>query len=156
VLATVLSIKFADGFYDSFEATNWQDTVARSGELIRREIMLFRGREIPCGETGLLAMFDGPARAIRCAIAITDSVQRLNIPVKTGLHTGECDVEDGRYGGFTVELAQKIADQAAEQSIWVSRTVKDLVAGSGLVFDELGKRSFPDTDRKWRLFAVQR
>jgi len=156
VLATVLSIKFADGFYDSFEATNWQDTVARSGELIRREIMLFRGREIPCGETGLLAMFDGPARAIRCAIAITDSVQRLNIPVKTGLHTGECDVEDGRYGGFTVALAQKIADQAAEQSIWVSRTVKDLVAGSGLVFDELGKRSFPDTDGKWRLFAVQR
>jgi len=156
VLATVLSIKIADGFYETFGPTNWQDMVARSGEMIRHEIMLFRGREITSSETGLLAMFDGPARAVRCAIAITDSVRRLNIPVKTGLHTGECDVIDGRYSGITVELSQKIADEADEGGIWVSRTVKDLVAGSGLVFDELGKRSFPDTEGKFRLFAVQR
>jgi class 3 adenylate cyclase len=156
VLATVMSVEVADSPGQALETTNWEELVARSGEFIRHQIMLFKGREISFGENGILATFDGPARAIRCAIAITESVQRLDIPVKTGLHTGECDVLDGKYSGLAVEFAKKIAAEAHDGDILVSRTVRDLVAGSGLTFEDIGVRSFPETESKWRLFRVRR
>lgn len=144
VLATVLSIKTveANGEGERFNA------------YIRRQLELFKGREIESGAVGLLATFEGPARAIRCASAINDSARRLDVTVTTGLHTGECDVLDGNYSGFAVELAQKIAGESAPGEILVSRTVKDLVAGSGLEFDEHGVRSFEGTEGEWRLFKV--
>jgi len=104
----------------------------------------------------VLATFDGPARAIRCAMAITDAARGLNLKVKTGLHTGECDFVRGEYSGFAVNLAEKIAAESGVGEILASRTVKDLVAGSGIVFEEYGERFFADTQGEWRLFLVKR
>jgi class 3 adenylate cyclase len=156
VLATVMSVKLVDPHEQAFETTNWEDLMERSGVYVRRQIELFKGREVSFDENGLLATFDGPARAIRCAIAITDSARRLNIRVKTGLHTGECDVRGGKYSGVAVELAQKIAAETPLGEVLASRTVKDLVAGSGLKFADYGAKSFTGIHGEWRLFSVER
>jgi class 3 adenylate cyclase len=123
---------------------------------VRRQIELFKGKEVSFDENGLLAVFDGPARAIRCAMAINDSARRLNIRVKTGLHTGECEVRGENYGGLAVNLAQKIADEALLGEILASRTVKDLVAGSGINFIENSIKTFPEIAGEWRIFTVKR
>jgi pimeloyl-ACP methyl ester carboxylesterase/DNA-binding winged helix-turn-helix (wHTH) protein len=156
VLATVMSVKIVNPHEQAAEITNWEDLMERSSVYVRRQIELFKGREVLFDENGLLATFDGPARAIRCAMAITDSARRLNIRAKTGLHTGECDVRGGRYSGMAVELAQKIASEAALGEVLASRTVKDLVAGSGLKFADYGAKSFKDIQGEWRLFKVER
>ena len=142
VLATVLSVKIVDGAGSGL------------GAYIRRQLELFKGREIVSDAGQVLATFDGPARAIRCASAVNESAKRLGVEVTTGLHTGECDVLDGNYSGFAVELAQKIAGEAAPGQILVSRTVKDLVAGSGLEFGELGASAFEGVEGEWRLLEV--
>jgi len=147
VLTTVLSVQFADA---------GGIAVLRQAEAhVRRQLELFKGREVLDGEGGVLATFDGPARAIRCASAIKGSAERLHLSVRTGLHTGECDYSNGTYSGYAVELAKKIAAAAEPGSTLVSRTVKDLVAGSGLVFVESGMRSFDGIDGEWRLFRVK-
>jgi pimeloyl-ACP methyl ester carboxylesterase/DNA-binding winged helix-turn-helix (wHTH) protein/class 3 adenylate cyclase len=154
VLATVMNVKIVDS--QSLERTDWDAFLKRSGVYVRRQIELFKGREISFDENGLLATFDGPARAIRCALAITESAQRLDIRVKTGLHTGECEVRGEKYSGTAIELAQKIADEASLGEILASRTVKDLVAGSGLNFVENSIKSFPEIQGEWRLFTVKK
>ena len=147
VLATVMNVKVLD-------APNGSDGPERLQAYIRRQLELFKGREVSSNGEGVLATFDGPARAIRCASAINESAIRLNVRVATGLHTGECDLLDGKYSGFAVDLAQKIAAESAPGEILVSRTVKDLVAGSGLEFDEYGVRPFAGIQGEWRLFTV--
>jgi pimeloyl-ACP methyl ester carboxylesterase/DNA-binding winged helix-turn-helix (wHTH) protein/class 3 adenylate cyclase len=154
VLATVMNVKIVDS--QSLERTDWDAFLKRSGVYVRRQIELFKGREISFDENRLLATFDGPARAIRCALAITESAQRLDIRVKTGLHTGECEVRGEKYSGTAIELAQKIADEASLGEILASRTVKDLVAGSGLNFVENSIKSFPEIQGEWRLFTVKK
>lgn len=156
VLATVMHVRIVDPAAQALEITNWDDFMARSGVYVRRQIELFKGREVAFDENGLLAVFDGPARAIRCAQAINDSARRLDIRVKTGLHTGECEVRGAQYGGVAVELAEKIADCADLSEILASRTVKDLVAGSGLNFEEHSMQSFPEIAGEWRIFTVRR
>lgn len=156
VLATVMSVKIVDPERHALEITGWNDFMERSGVYVRRQIELFKGREVAFDENGLLAVFDGPARAIRCAMAINDSARRLNVNVKTGLHTGECEVRGDRYSGTAVELAQKIADEAKLGEIRASRTVKDLVAGSGIGFAETAIKSFPEIAGEWRIFTVKR
>lgn len=156
VLATVMSIKIVDPQAHALEISNWEQLVARSNVFVRRQIELFKGNEVFYGEEGILATFDGPARAIRCALAITDSANRLGLRVKTGLHTGECDVVGNQYSGFAVNLAGNIAGEAQIGEVLVSRTVKDLVAGSGLLFSEHNRKSFPEIQGEWRLFSVQR
>jgi class 3 adenylate cyclase len=156
VLATVMSVRIIDPQTQALEISNWEEFIERSGVYVRRQIQLFKGREMSFDEHGLLAIFDGPARAIRCAVAIGDSARRLNIRVKTGLHTGECEVLGEQYGGVAVELAQKIAAEAEPGEILASRTVKDLVAGSGLGFAERGVKSFPEIGGEWRIFTVTR
>jgi pimeloyl-ACP methyl ester carboxylesterase/DNA-binding winged helix-turn-helix (wHTH) protein len=148
VLATVLSIKFL-GSPDA-------DTLKRAKAHIRRQLELFKGNEVSIEDAGVLATFDGPARAIRCASAIIDSADRLALKLKTGLHTGECDLVGQTYSGFAVELAEKIASASKSGNMLVSRTVKDLVAGSGLTFEEVGMHSFPGIEGEWRLFTVVR
>lgn len=156
VLATVMHVKIVDPEMQALEVTNWEAFLERSGVYVRRQIELFKGREVSFDENGLLAVFDGPARAIRCAMAINDSARRLNIRVKSGLHTGECAVRGSLYSGLAVELARQIADEAILGEILASRTVKDLVAGSGLNFIETAVKSFPEIQGEWRLFTVQR
>jgi len=150
VLATVLNIRLID--VDSFRQD--PDLAAQTREFIRRKLDLFRGREVHYGGGQVLATFDGPARAIRCAAEIVESAASQDIDVKTGLHTGECDVVGDRYSGFAVELAKLIAAESEPGSILVSRTVKDLVAGSGLEFVEFGTREFDIAAGNWRLFEV--
>jgi pimeloyl-ACP methyl ester carboxylesterase/DNA-binding winged helix-turn-helix (wHTH) protein/class 3 adenylate cyclase len=156
VLATVMSIKIVDPEAHALEISNWEELIVRSRVYVRRQIELFKGREVSYDEHGILATFDGPARGIRCALAITDSAGRLGLRVKTGLHTGECDVLGDKYGGFAVKLAENIAHQAEVGEVLVSRTVKDLVAGSGLAFAENSLRTFSGMQGEWRLFHVLR
>ena len=156
VLATVMSVKIIDPGAHALEIANWERLLERSSVFVRRQIELFKGREVSYDEKGILAAFDGPARAIRCAVAITDSANRLGLRVKTGLHTGECDVIGDKYSGFAVNLAENIADEAQLGEVLVSRTVKDLVAGSGLNFQEHSLKSFPEIQGEWRLFNVRR
>ncbi len=155
VLATVMCVKIIEPHEQAVEIANWENMMARSGVYVRRQLELFKGREVSFDEDGLLATFDGPARAIRCASAITTSASRLGICVKTGLHTGECDVHGEKYGGVAVELAKKISEETSLGEILASRTVKDLVAGSGIEFEEYGKKTFPEISGEWRLFTVK-
>ncbi len=156
VLATVMSVKIVDPQAHALEMTNWEQFIERSGVYVRRQIELFKGTEVSFDESGILATFDGPARAIRCATAITESASRLGMRVKTGVHTGECDVIGNKYSGFAVNLAENIANEAELGEVLVSRTVKDLVAGSGLHFQEHSQTNFPDIQGDWRLFSVKR
>ena len=151
VLATVLNIRLTD--VDGFRQNG--DLPDRTREFIRRKLDLYRGREVHYGDGEMLATFDGPARAIRCAAAIVDSAASQGVGVRTGLHTGECDVIGDQYSGFAVELARLIAAESEPGNILVSRTVKDLVAGSGLEFAEFGTRQFEIAEGNWRLFEVR-
>ena len=158
VLATVMNVKIIDPQTEARERgeADWEDLLERSRIYVKRQFELFRGREVSYDETGVLATFDGPARAIQCACVITDSAQRLGIRVKTGLHTGECDVVGNSYGGIAVNIARQIAEEANLGEILASRTVKDLVAGSGIKFHEFGMKSFLEIQGEWRLFRIER
>jgi len=145
VLATVLCIRLAA---DGASRQNAESC-------IRRHLAFFKGQEVAREDGSILAAFNGPARAIRCASAICEEIGHFGIPVKTGLHTGECDVAGGRYSGYAVALAEHIADESEFGETLVSRTVKDLVAGSGIVFVDRGVRSFGGVDGEWRLFSVK-
>ncbi len=156
VLATVMSVKIANlETVDDLKLRKWLEFLRDSHIYVRRQLELFRGKEVRFDENGLLAVFDGPARAIRCAMAINDSAERLNISLKTGLHTGECQVTEKKHSGVAVEFAQKIAQAANLGEILVSRTVKDLVAGSGLEFKQNERKSLADTQERWELFTVK-
>ena len=157
VLATVMNIKIVDPQIEARErgAADWLDLLERSRIYVKRQLELFKGREVSYDENGVLATFDGPARAIRCAGAITNSARRLGVRVKTGLHTGECDVVGNIYSGIAVNIARQIAEEAELGEILASRTVKDLVAGSGIAFQDYGMKSFPAVRGEWRLFSIE-
>ncbi len=123
---------------------------------LRRELALFKGKEVAMTKAHLFATFDGPARAIRCAQAILGAAARFGLQARAGLHTGECDVLGESVSGAAVELSWAIADCAAWAEALVSHAVKDLVAGSGLAFAARGARAFADLPGEWRLFAVER
>jgi len=122
---------------------------------ITKEIEWFRGREVDMIEDRLLAIFDGPARAIRCATAIAEYTSRLGVETRTGLHTGECEMVDGKVAGVAAQMSVCVAFEAAVGEVLVSSTVKDLVAGSGIRFEDRGVHVLPGCG-DWRLFAVQR
>jgi pimeloyl-ACP methyl ester carboxylesterase/DNA-binding winged helix-turn-helix (wHTH) protein/class 3 adenylate cyclase len=155
VLATVMSLRITDLDSEARRRGDqqWSELRARAREFVHRQLQVFKGKELSVGSGKVLAAFDGPARAIRCAIAITQSARRLGIDIKSGLHTGECDVLGDRYSGFAVDLAEQVAELSTG-NILVSRTVKDLVAGSGIEFKEFGRRKFDDIEGEWRLFSI--
>ncbi len=158
VLATVM-------FTDIVRATEtaarlgdkaWRELLARHHDAVRGELQRFRGREIDTAGDGFFAAFDGPARAVRCACAVGDAVRPLGIELRAGVHTGECEVMGDKYGGIAVHIGARIAACAAAGEVLVSRTVKDLVSGSGLVFDDRGVRPLKGVPGDWPLFAVRR
>jgi class 3 adenylate cyclase len=156
VLATVL---FTDIVGATEEAASlgdrrWHDLLDSHHGLVRRELTRFRGREINTAGDGFFAAFDGPARAIRCACAISDGVQSLGFKVRAGLHTGECEVMGEEIGGMVVHIGARIAALAATSEVLVSSTVKDLVAGSGLSFKDHGTKSLKGVPGEWRLYSV--
>ncbi len=158
VLATVLFTQIVDSAAQAAQVgeRRWRDLLERHQAHVRRELELFKGREIEMVGDGLLATFDGPARAIRCACAISDSAARLGLRVRAGLHTGECDVMEDKVGGIAVEIGAAVAARASIGEVLVSNTVKDLVAGSGIRFEERGTHTLEDIPGEWRLFAVER
>ena len=115
----------------------------------------FGGREVDTAGDGFFATFGGPARAIRCARVIVEKVRALGIDVRAGLHTGECEVIDGKVGGLAIVIGARIANAAQPSEVLVSRTVKDLVVGSALVFDDRGDHELKGVPGTWRLYGVR-
>ena len=132
----------------------WRDLLHAHHSAVRRELARFRGVEMDTAGDGFFARFDGPARAIRCAQAITTAVGDLGIQVRAGLHSGECEIADGKVTGIAVSIGARIADLAEPGEVLVSSTVRDLVAGSGLTFDDRGTHHLKGIPSEWRLYAV--
>jgi class 3 adenylate cyclase len=134
--------------------TGWRDLLGAYYTLVRREVARFRGKEQNTAGDGFFATFDGPARAIRCAIGIREVVRRLGIQVRAGVHTGECERMGETVGGIAVHIGARVAALAVAEEILVSQTVKDLVAGSGLSFAPRGAHTLKGVPGDWLLFAV--
>jgi class 3 adenylate cyclase len=134
----------------------WRELVEQHHALVRRELGRFRGREIGTAGDGFFASFDGPIRAIRCAHAITGAVRGIGLDVRAGVHTGECQVVDaGNLTGLAVNIGARIASRARPGEVLVSSTVKDLVAGSPLRFQERGIAELKGVPGKWQIYAAQ-
>ncbi len=155
VLATILFIDIVSSTETATKIGDsaWLDLLRRHNDLVRRELANYRGKEIKTTGDGFLVTFDGPTRAIGCARAIRDSVGKLGIETRAGLHTGECELMEDDIGGIAVHMASRVAAQARPSEILVSSTVKDLVAGSGLQFTDRGVRLLKDFGER-RLFTV--
>ncbi len=156
ILATVL---FADVVGSTEHAAElgdrrWKDMLAAYYALVRRELGRFRGREIDTAGDGVLASFDGPARAVRCACAIRDEVRGLGIHIRAGLHTGEVEMMGDNVGGLAVHIGARVAAHAGPDEVLASSTVKDLVAGSGIQFVDRGAHALKGVPGEWRLFAA--
>jgi class 3 adenylate cyclase len=156
VLATVMftdivgSTKRAADVGDS----RWRELLERHEAIVRRELERHRGHEVNTTGDGFLATFDGPGRAIGCARAIAEAVRSLGIEVRAGLHTGECEVMNGDVGGIAVHTGARVSAEARPGEVLVSSTVKDLVAGSGIEFEDRGTHELKGVPGEWRLYAV--
>jgi len=134
----------------------WRDLLDQHNELLRREFARFRGREVTTTGDGFLATFDGPGKAVRCALSITEAATTLGLEVRAGVHTGEVDVRELDVGGLAVHIAARVAALAAPGEVLVSSTVKDLLVGSGIEFEARGSHALKGVPEMWRLFAAQR
>ncbi|MGZ8694411.1 MAG: adenylate/guanylate cyclase domain-containing protein [Gaiellaceae bacterium] len=156
VLATVL---FTDVVGSTDRARElgdrrWGELLGRHHAVVRTRLERFHGREVDTAGDGFLATFDGPARGIRCARAISDAVRDLGLEVRAGLHTGECELVEGGVRGIAVHTGARVASKAGAGEVLVSSTVKDLVAGSGIEFDDRGEHQLKGVPGEWRLYAV--
>ena len=156
VLATVLFTDVVGSTQRASELGDrrWRDLLELHHERIRKELERFRGRELDTAGDGFLASFDGPVRAIRCARAAQDSVRDLGLELRAGVHTGECEVLDGKLSGIAVHIGARVASNAEANEVLVSGTVRDLVAGSGIEFEDRGVAELKGVPGEWRLFAV--
>jgi class 3 adenylate cyclase len=156
VLATVLFTDIVDSTRRAAEMgdRDWHALLDAHDAVVRSQLSRFRGREVNTSGDGFLAMFDGPQRAIRCAMAIRDAVRSLGIEVRAGLHTGECEVRGDDIGGIGVHIGARVSALAAPNDVLVSSTLRDLVIGSGLEFEERGAHKLKGVPGEWRLFAV--
>jgi class 3 adenylate cyclase len=134
----------------------WRKLLDGHHTAVRRQLTRFRGIEMDTAGDGFFARFDGPARAVRCAQAITDDVQEFGIQLRAGLHTGEFELADGKVAGIAVSIGARIAAAAMPGEVLVSSTVKDLVAGSGLAFEDRGTHELKGVPGEWRLYAAER
>jgi pimeloyl-ACP methyl ester carboxylesterase len=157
VLATVL---FTDIVGSTEKAAalgdrRWRDLLEGHHGLVRRELGRYRGREIDTAGDGFLATFDGPARAVRCARAVSDGAHAIGLEVRAGLHTGEIELIDDSVSGLAVHIGARVAATAGPGEVLVSSTVKDLVAGSGLRFQDRGSHALKGVPGEWHLFALE-
>jgi class 3 adenylate cyclase len=156
VLATVLFTDIVDSTRMAAELgdSNWHALLDAHDAVVRSQLARFRGREVNTSGDGFLATFDGPQRAIRCAMAIRDAVQPLGIEVRAGLHTGECEIRGDDIGGIAVHIGARVSALAGPNDVLVSSTLRDLVIGSGLLFDDRGTHQLKGVPGDWHLFAV--
>jgi len=155
VLATVL---FTDIVGSTEQATKlgdrrWRELLEQHHGLVRRQLERYQGRELDTAGDGFFAMFDGPARAIRAAEAIAGGVRPLGIEIRAGVHTGECELHEGKIAGIAVSTGARVASAAGPSEVLVSQTVKDLVAGSGISFEDRGEHELKGVGA-WRLYSV--
>ena len=156
VLATVLFTDIVDSTRRAAEMgdRDWHALLDAHDAVVRAQLVRFRGREVNTSGDGFLAMFDGPQRAIRCAVAIRDAVQSLGIAVRAGLHTGECEIRGDDIGGIAVHIGARVSALAGPKEVLVSSTLRDLVIGSGLEFEDRGSHQLKGVPGEWRLLAV--
>jgi class 3 adenylate cyclase len=157
VLATVMFTDIVDSTQRASTMGDraWRDLLDAQNEVLRHELARFRGHEVKTLGDGMLATFDGPARAIRCALSIIEAVRPLGIEVRVGLHTGEVEIVGDDVAGIAVHTAARVGAKAGTGEVLVSGTVKDLVAGSGIAFADRGEHVLKGIPDKWRLFAVE-
>jgi class 3 adenylate cyclase len=156
VLATVLFTDIVDstGRAAKMGDRDWHALLDAHDAIVRSQLVRFRGREVNTSGDGFLATFDGPQRAIRCAMAIRDALQTLGIEVRAGLHTGECEVRGDDIGGIAVHIGARVSALAGPNEVLVSSTLHDLVIGSGLEFEDRGAHALKGVPGEWDLFAV--
>jgi len=156
VLATLLFTDIVGSTERAAELgdARWRDLIQQHHALVRQQLVRFRGREIDTAGDGFFASFDGPARAVRCARAIVATVPELGLDIRAGLHTGECEVIDGKPGGIAVVVGSRISSVAPSGEVFASSTVKDLVAGSGIAFEDRGEHELKGVPGTWNLHAV--
>ncbi len=156
VLATVLFTDIVGSTQRASEIGDhrWRELMAAHDAAVRRELERFRGREVDTAGDGFFATFDGPARAVRCATAIGDAAGALGLEVRAGVHTGECELDGEKVRGIAVHTGARVAALAGSGEVLVSSTVKDLVAGSGLEFEDRGQHELKGVPGEWRLYAV--
>jgi class 3 adenylate cyclase len=157
VLATVMFIDIVDSTRQLAELGDrrWHDLLRSHNSMVRRQVERFRGRLVKRIGDGTLLTFDGPARAIACARSVVSGAQQLGVDLRAGLHTGEIELLDDDIGGIAVHIAARVVDMGAANEILVSRTVADLVAGSGIEFEDRGEHELKGVPGSWRLFAVR-
>jgi len=158
VLATVMFTDIVGSTARAAEIGDrqWREVLDMHDHLTRQQLQRFGGREVATTGDGFLAAFDGPARALRCALAIGDAAHQLGIEVRAGLHTGEVEIRGGDIAGIAVHIAARVAAEADAGEVLVSRTVTDLVAGSGIEFAERGMHQLKGVPGDWQLFAIRR
>jgi class 3 adenylate cyclase/dienelactone hydrolase len=156
VLATVMFTDIVGSTERAGELgdARWRELLAAHQAAVRRELIRFRGREVKALGDGYLATFDGPARAIRCGRAIAEEARSIGLEVRIGLHSGEVEVMDEDVGGIAVHIAARVGSLAAGGEVLVTSTVKDLVAGSGIQFEDRGTKQLKGIPDEWRLFAA--
>ena len=132
----------------------WRELLERHHAIVRRELARFQGRELDTAGDGFFAAFDGPARAVLAAAALRDPLRAIGLEIRAGLHTGECEVSDGKIVGIAVSIGARISSLAGPGDVLVSSTVKDLVAGSGLRFEDRGEHQLKGIPEAWHLFAL--
>jgi pimeloyl-ACP methyl ester carboxylesterase len=155
VLATVMFTDIVDSTRRAAELGDrrWRELLQRHDEITRAEIARFQGREVKHTGDGFLATFDGPTRAVRCATTLTERMPELGIDVRGGLHTGECELRGDDIGGIAVHIGARVAALAQPREVLVSSTVKDLVNGSGITFQDRGAHALKGVPGEWKLFA---
>ena len=155
-VATVMFVDIVDSTKRAAELGDrrWADLVESFYAAVRRELDRYRGREIDTAGDGFFVTFDGPARAIRCATALARAVGRLGLEIRTGIHTGECERMGDKVGGLGVVIGARVGASAGPGEILVSRTVRDLVVGSGLTFEDAGEHELKGVPDQWRLYRV--
>jgi class 3 adenylate cyclase len=158
VLATVLFTDIVDATAAAAELGDqrWRELLTAHHDRIRTELARYRGREVDTAGDGFFATFDGPARAIRCACAASDAIRELGVDIRAGLHTGECELVHGKVGGLAVHIGARVAGKAEPGEVLVSSTVKDLVAGSGIEFNDRGTHELKGVPSKWHLYSIAR
>jgi class 3 adenylate cyclase len=133
---------------------SWKTLLERHHEAVRALLGRYRGREIDTAGDGFFALFDGPARGVRCAVAISRAVEALGLEVRAGLHTGEVETMDSKVGGMAVNIGARVGALAGASEVLVSSTVKDLVVGSDLSFEDAGEHELKGVPDRWRLYRV--
>ena len=157
VLSTILFTDIVDSTREANKIGDdrWKSLLLKHNDLVRKELVKYRGKEIKTTGDGFVATFDGPGRAVKCAQEIASSVRTLGISVRAGLHTGECELVGSDIAGVAVHIAARLADLAKADEVLTSSTVKDLVSGSGIEFKDKGTHSLKGIDKRWHLYSAQ-